>query len=149
MSGGSRPVRPSAFRSSAVKAVPLFNSGELSTAKPRALVSWQPSPSQPAAWSWARVSGSLLCRMLLTSSSKNLPTSGTRLRSARRSNGSERARQQAHCTCYTRRLPATRRASAPPSARSPSNAVSGNWLAVAGSDAGAAVATSVMGEAEA
>ena len=26
--GGSRPVRPSAFRSSAVKAVPLFNSGE-------------------------------------------------------------------------------------------------------------------------
>ena len=39
MSGGSRPVRPSAFRSSAVKAVPLFNSGELSTASPRALVS--------------------------------------------------------------------------------------------------------------
>src|SRR5579872_1617506 len=43
MTGGSRPVRPKAVRSSAVKAVPLFNIGELSTASPRALVSWWPS----------------------------------------------------------------------------------------------------------
>src|SRR6202167_1022847 len=64
MSGGSKPVRPSAFRSSAVKAIPLFNNGELSTASPRALVSQQPFPFRRRLVSGAN-SGITLCRMLL------------------------------------------------------------------------------------
>src|ERR1035438_8517176 len=64
MSGGSRPLRPSAFRSSAVKAIPLFNSGELSTASPRALVSSQPSPLCRRLVAGAS-SGITLCRMVI------------------------------------------------------------------------------------
>ena len=39
ITGGRSPVRPSASRSSTVNAVPLFNSGVVSTAMPRALAS--------------------------------------------------------------------------------------------------------------
>src|ERR1017187_1442339 len=64
MSGGSRPLRPSAIRSSAVKAIPLFNSGELSTASPRALVSSQPCPLCRRIVAGAS-SGITLCRMAI------------------------------------------------------------------------------------
>src|ERR1017187_9803182 len=64
MSGGSKPLRPNAFRSSAVKAIPLFNSGELRTASPRALVSSKPAPLGRRLVAGAS-SGITLCRMLI------------------------------------------------------------------------------------
>src|SRR5580692_4634567 len=64
MSGGSSPLRRNAFRSPAVKAVPLFNDGELSTASPRSLVSRAPLPFRGCGFGAS--SGTTLCRMAVT-----------------------------------------------------------------------------------
>src|ERR1039457_2741233 len=75
MSGGSRPVRPNAFRSSVVKAVPLFNTGELSTSNPRTLVSWQPCPFRRYFAIFA-CSGMTVCRTLTFSLWIRAPSRG-------------------------------------------------------------------------
>src|SRR5436305_8553275 len=63
ISGGSSPVRPSAFRSFAVNAVPLFSRGELRTAAPRDLVWYERHSSRRGLVTGARI-GITLCRML-------------------------------------------------------------------------------------
>ena len=135
MSGGSRPVSPSAFRSSAVKAVPLFNSGELSTASPRALVSIAAVPDLAGAFVAAPVAGSLSVACCFS------PSNGFARRARE---GAPRDNQKA---LLKRVLSTARSAKAPARASSPSSPISGNVLAVAGSACSAAGASRCFSQA--